>query len=73
MSKPRLVGINHIALEVDDLDRALEFYDRLFDLRLRGRSAGAAFVDIGDQFVALMRGRSQPPDRPRSRRSNRRP
>ena len=65
MSKPRLVGINHVALEVDDVDRALEFYGRLFDLRLRGRSAGAAFVDIGDQFVALMHGRSQPPDRTR--------
>ena len=65
MSKPRLVGINHVALEVRDVDRALEFYGRFFDLRLRGRSAGAAFVDIGDQFVALMQGRSQPPDRAR--------
>ena len=65
MSRPRLVGINHVALEVDDIDRALDFYGRLFDLRLRGRSAGAAFVDIGDQFVALMQGRSQPPDRAR--------
>jgi catechol 2,3-dioxygenase-like lactoylglutathione lyase family enzyme len=65
VTKPRLVGINHVALEVDDVDRALEFYGRLFDLRLRGRSPGAAFVDIGDQFVALMQGRSQPPDRAR--------
>jgi len=65
VTKPRLVGINHVALEVDDIDRALEFYGRLFDLRLRGRSAGMAFVDIGDQFVALMPGRSQPPDRSR--------
>ena len=59
---PRLVGINHVALEVDDIDRALEFYGRLFDLQLRGRGPGMAFVDIGDQFVALMQGRSQPPD-----------
>jgi len=65
VSKPRLVGINHVALEVDDIDRALEFYGRLFELRLRSRSAGAAFVDIGDQFLALMQGRSQPPDRAR--------
>jgi lactoylglutathione lyase len=65
VTKPRLVGINHVALEVDDVDRALDFYGRLFDLRLRGRSAGMAFVDIGDQFVALMQGRSQPPDRAR--------
>ena len=65
MTKPRLVGINHVALEVDDIDRALEFYGRLFDLELRGRGPGMAFVDIGDQFVALMQGRSQPPDRAR--------
>jgi catechol 2,3-dioxygenase-like lactoylglutathione lyase family enzyme len=59
---PKLVGINHVALEVGDLERTLEFYGRVFELRLRGRSAGAAFVDIGDQFLALMQGRSQPPD-----------
>jgi len=60
--KPRLVGINHVALEVDDIDRALDFYGRLFDLELRGRMAGAAFIDIGDQFLALMEGRTQPRD-----------
>src|SRR4051794_4714923 len=58
----RLVGINHVALEVADLDRSLDFYGRIFDLRLRGRSRHAAFVDIGDQFLALMQGRSGPPD-----------
>jgi catechol 2,3-dioxygenase-like lactoylglutathione lyase family enzyme len=58
----QLVGINHVALEVEDLERSLDFYGRLFELRFRGRSAGAAFVDIGDQFLALMQGRSQPPD-----------
>src|SRR3954471_11413572 len=56
----RLVGINHVALEVADLDRSLDFYGRIFDLRLRGRSHGAAFIDIGDQFLALMETR---PDR----------
>ena len=59
---PKLVGINHVALEVRDLERTLDFYGRLFELRLRSRSAGAAFVDIGDQFLALMQGRSQSPD-----------
>jgi lactoylglutathione lyase len=59
---PKLVGINHVALEVEDVDRALDFYGRIFELRLRSRSEGAAFVDIGDQFLALMRGRSQARD-----------
>jgi lactoylglutathione lyase len=58
----RLVGINHVALEVADLDRSLDFYGRIFDLRLRGRSRRAAFVDMGDQFLALMQGRSGGPD-----------
>jgi lactoylglutathione lyase len=58
----RLVGINHVALEVADLDRSLDFYGRIFELRLRGRSEHAAFVDIGDQFLALMETRPGPPD-----------
>ena len=62
MARPRLVGINHVALEVGDVEQALDFYGRIFELSLRGRSPRAAFVDIGDQFVALMQGRSQPPD-----------
>ena len=62
MARPRLVGINHIALEVGDIDEALAFYGRLFELTLRGRSREMAFIDIGDQFIALSRGRSQPAD-----------
>jgi lactoylglutathione lyase len=62
---PRLVGINHVALEVADVERSLEFYGRLFELHLRGHSQGAAFIDIGDQFLALMQGRPQAPDRTR--------
>ena len=59
----RLVGINHVALEVGDIDEALAWYGSFFDLRLRGRAGGSmAFVDMGDQFIALARGRSQPPD-----------
>ena len=58
----RLVGINHVALEVGDLDEALDFYGRLFDLDLRGRVPGMAFIDMGDQFLALSEGRGQPPD-----------
>ena len=60
--KARLVGINHVALEVGDLDDALAFYGRFFEFTLRGRTAGMAFIDIGDQFIALARGRTQPPD-----------
>jgi lactoylglutathione lyase len=61
----RAVGINHVALEVGSLDEALEFYGRLFDVELRSRIPGMAFVDMGDQFLALAEGRSQPPDRAR--------
>jgi len=59
----RLVGINHVALEVADVDEALAWYGRFFSFELRGRAGShAAFVDMGDQFIALMAGRSQPPD-----------
>jgi catechol 2,3-dioxygenase-like lactoylglutathione lyase family enzyme len=53
-AKPRLVGINHVALEVGDIDEALAFYGRIFDFDLRGRGPGMAFIDMGDQFIALM-------------------
>ncbi len=59
----RLVGINHVALEVGNVDEALAFYGRLFELTLRGRVRGAAFVDMGDQFIALMEGGAEQPDR----------
>lgn len=52
-SKPRLVGFNHIAIEVGDISQALEFYGRLFDFELRSRGPGMAFIDLGDQFLAL--------------------
>jgi catechol 2,3-dioxygenase-like lactoylglutathione lyase family enzyme len=59
---PRLVGINHIALEVGDVAEALEWYGRIFQLELRGHLGRMAFVDMGDQFIALSQGRAQPPD-----------
>jgi catechol 2,3-dioxygenase-like lactoylglutathione lyase family enzyme len=58
----RAVGINHVAVEVGSLDEALTFYGGLFELTLRGRMAGAAFVDFGDQFLALMERDSTEPD-----------
>jgi catechol 2,3-dioxygenase-like lactoylglutathione lyase family enzyme len=57
-----MVGINHVAIEVGDLEAALSFYGRIFALELRGRAPGMAFVDMGDQFMAISQGRSQPPD-----------
>lgn len=60
--RARFVGINHVAVEVADLDEALEFYGSLFELELRGRGRKMAFIDAGDQFIALSEGRSQPPD-----------
>jgi lactoylglutathione lyase len=63
MPRPaRLIGINHVALEVGDVDVALGFYSRLFAFELRGRVPGMAFLDMGDQFLALAEGRTQPPD-----------
>jgi lactoylglutathione lyase len=60
--RSRLVGINHFALEVGDVDEALAFYCRFFAFELRGRSPGMAFVDMGDQFLALSEGRRQAGD-----------
>src|SRR4051812_43000704 len=62
MARARLVGLNHVALEVADLDAALGFYGRLFEFELRGRVPGMAFLDMGDQFLALQEGRRQPQD-----------
>jgi len=61
-AKPRLVGFNHIALEVGDIEEALAFYGRLFTFELRSKSDTMAFIDLGDQFIALQKGRNQPPD-----------
>jgi predicted enzyme related to lactoylglutathione lyase len=60
--RPRLVGINHVALEVGDLEAALEFYGAVFEFELRGRVPGMAFLEMGDQFIAMAEGRSQPAD-----------
>ena len=60
--KARAIGFNHVALEVGDIDEALAFYGRLFDFKLRGKSKTSAFIDLGDQFLALQKGRTQPPD-----------
>jgi len=62
VARVRLVGLNHVALEVGDVEEALEFYGHIFDFELRGRSGRMAFLDMGDQFVALAQGRTQPPD-----------
>jgi predicted enzyme related to lactoylglutathione lyase len=58
----RAVGINHIALEVGSLDEALDFYGRLFDIELRGRISGMAFIDLGDQFLAFAERSQREPD-----------
>lgn len=61
-AKPRVVGLNHVALEVGDIEEALAFYGRLFTFELRGKSDSMAFIDLGDQFIALQKGRTQPAD-----------
>ena len=59
---PRLVGINHVAVDVGDIDEALAFFGRIFEIRLRGKGPRMAFIDIGDQFIALAQGRRNEPD-----------
>jgi catechol 2,3-dioxygenase-like lactoylglutathione lyase family enzyme len=61
-TKARALGVNHVVLEVGDLDEALEFYGRLFEFTLRGKSEHNAFIDLGDQFIQLTLGRTQVPD-----------
>ena len=58
--RARLVGFNHIAVEVGDLEEALDFYVRIFEVELRGRGPGMVFIDAGDQFIALSEGRTGP-------------
>jgi predicted enzyme related to lactoylglutathione lyase len=60
--KARAVGFNHVALEVGDIEAALAFYGRIFAFELRGKSEDMAFIDLGDQFLALQKGRRQPAD-----------
>lgn len=60
--KARAVGFNHVALEVGDIDEALAFYGGFVEFELRGKSESMAFIDLGDQFLALQKGRSQPKD-----------
>ena len=60
--KARAIGFNHVALEVADIDAALAFYGRLFEFEFRSRSKTSAFIDLGDQFLALQQGRTQPAD-----------
>ncbi len=60
--KARVVGFNHIALEVGDIDEALAFYSSIFDFKLRSQSATMAFIDLGDQFINFSKGRRQAPD-----------
>ena len=61
-TKARAVGFNHVALEVGDIDEALEFYASFLDFEIRGKSESMAFIDLGDQFLALQKGRRQPKD-----------
>jgi predicted enzyme related to lactoylglutathione lyase len=60
--KARAVGFNHVAIEVSDIEEALAFYGRLFDFELRGKSETSAFIDLGDQFLGLQKGRTQSAD-----------
>jgi len=60
--KPRMIGFNHIAMEVGDIEEALDFYGEIFDFKLRSKSETMAFIDLGDQFINFSQGRKQAPD-----------
>jgi predicted enzyme related to lactoylglutathione lyase len=61
-ARPRVIGFNHVALEVGNIEDALAFYGRIFEFELRGKSDSMAFIDLGDQFIALQKGRTQGAD-----------
>ncbi len=63
--KPRLVGINHLVLEVGDIHQAMDFWHRIFEFEVRGAGEGHVFLDLGDQFIGLWQGKSQGADRHR--------
>jgi catechol 2,3-dioxygenase-like lactoylglutathione lyase family enzyme len=63
MERQRLVGINHVALEVDDVEGALDFYGGLFGFAPPEREPGAAFIDMGDQFLALFQADAEESER----------
>ena len=65
MARVRAIGVNHIAFEVRDLDEALDWYRRYFEFEMRGRRGGMAWIDLGDQFIALTEGAPEAPDRSR--------
>ena len=60
--RTKLIGINHVAIEVGNLDEAIDFYGRFFEFEVSERHGNMAFLDMGDQFIALAEGRSQAPD-----------
>jgi catechol 2,3-dioxygenase-like lactoylglutathione lyase family enzyme len=67
-AKPRLIGINHVAIEVGDIDAALEWYGRLFAFTLRGKGERNAFIDMGDQFINMTLVRDIPQSEQQERR-----
>ena len=63
--KAKAVGINHVALEVGDINEALAFYGNFIDFEIESRSETAAFIYFGDQFINFALGRNQGPDESR--------
>jgi catechol-2,3-dioxygenase len=63
--KARAVGINHVALEVGNIDQALKFYGTFLAFEIESQNESAAFIYFGDQFINFMKGRTQGPDQGR--------
>ncbi len=63
--KARAVGINHVALEVDNIAEAVAFYAKFIDFEIESQNDTQAFIYFGDQFINFTKGRTQGPDQER--------
>ena len=62
----QVYGINHVAIEVTDIDQAVAFYQDIFGLQKLDEGEGDAFFKIGEhQFLAMFEVKEMKPDRVR--------
>lgn len=62
----QVYGCNHIAIEVDDIEKAVAFYQDVFNLKKLNSGEGDAFFKLGvHQFLAMFEVKKLQPDRAR--------